>query len=127
MQEKICYFSLHVGGLGMDRGVGLKSLNDPIDTSTSQGRLIFNIFASLAKFERDVISERTKAGLRAARAQGRLGGRPPGLSPQAKITAVAAEALYKDKSLSISEICDKLGISKPTLYKYLRIRKVKIS
>ena len=110
----------------IDRGVGLKSLNDPIDTSTSQGRLIFNIFASLAEFERDVISERTKAGLKAARARGRFGGRRPGLSSQAETTAIAAEALYKDKSLSISEICEKLGISKPTLYKYLRYRKVKI-
>ena len=60
----------------MERGVGLKSLNDPIDTTSSQGRLVFNIFASLAEFERDVIIERTQAGLKAARARGRKGGRP---------------------------------------------------
>jgi DNA invertase Pin-like site-specific DNA recombinase len=60
----------------LDKGVGLKSLNDPIDTTNSQGRLIFNIFASLAEFERDVIIERTQAGLKAARTRGRKGGRP---------------------------------------------------
>ena len=58
----------------MEMGVGLQSLNDPIDTTTAQGKLIFNIFASLAEFERNIISERTKAGLEAARARGRLGG-----------------------------------------------------
>src|SRR5579862_2580785 len=63
----------------MQRNIGLCSLNDPIDTTTPQGRLIFNIFASLAEFERDVIKERTNAGLTAARARGRLGGRPRGI------------------------------------------------
>ena len=60
----------------MDSNIGLCSLNDPIDTTSAQGRLIFNIFASLAEFERDVIRERTQAGLSAARARGRFGGRP---------------------------------------------------
>lgn len=110
----------------MDKGVGLKSLNDPIDTSTSQGRLIFNIFASLAEFERDVIRERTMAGLKAARARGRVGGRPPGLSQKGERNAIAAEALYRDGSLSVKEICDQLDITKPTLYKYLRYRNVSI-
>lgn len=110
----------------MDKGVGLKSLNDPIDTSTSQGRLIFNIFASLAEFERDVIRERTMAGLKAARARGRVGGRPPGISKDAEKTAIAAEVLYKEGNLEINEICNKLRITKPTLYKYLRLRKVPV-
>lgn len=110
----------------MDKGVGLKSLNDPIDTSTSQGRLIFNIFASLAEFERDVIRERTMAGLKAARARGRVGGRPPGLSPKSERNAIAAAALYQSEELSVSHICEKIGITKPTLYKYLRYRGVKI-
>lgn len=106
----------------MEREVGLISLNDPIDTTTPQGRLIFNIFASLAEFERDLIRERTQAGLQAARARGRKGGRPPGLSKKAEATAMAAETLYREGQLSVQEICDQLGISKPTLYNYLRYR-----
>jgi DNA invertase Pin-like site-specific DNA recombinase len=108
----------------LERNVGLCSLNDPIDTTNPQGRLIFNIFASLAEFERDVIRERTQAGLSAARARGRLGGRPKGLT---KASACAAETLYKEKKLSVIEICKKLSISKSTLYKYLRHRNVSIT
>lgn len=108
----------------MERDVGLISLNDPIDTTTPQGRLVFNIFAALAEFERDLIRERTQAGLRAARARGRKGGRPPGLSKEAKATAMAAETLYKEGQLTVRAICDQLGISKPTLYSYLRHRGV---
>ncbi len=104
----------------MDRGVGLKSLNDPIDTTMSQSRLIFNIFASLAEFEKDVIRERTKARLKAARARGKIGGRPRGLSPKAQKKAIAAEALNKEKKLSINEILENLDISKATFYRYLR-------
>lgn len=111
----------------MESNIGLCSLNDPIDTTTSQGRLIFNIFASLAEFERDVIRERTQAGLNAARARGRKGGRPRGLSKASEATACAAETLYKEKKLSVIEICKKLSISKSTLYKYLRYRNVEIS
>jgi DNA invertase Pin-like site-specific DNA recombinase len=110
----------------LERQVGLISLNDPIDTTTAQGRLVFNIFASLAEFERDLIRERTQAGLQAARARGRKGGRPRGLSKQAKATAMAAETLYCEGELSVQEICDQLNISKPTLYSYLRHRGVKI-
>ena len=108
------------------RGVGLKSLNDPIDTTSSQGRLIFNIFASLAEFERDLIVERTQAGLKSARARGRLGGRPKGLSEDAKRKAVAAEALYRGGKLGVNEIAANLGISKSTLYSYLRYQKVDV-
>ena len=110
----------------MDREIGLKSLNDPIDTTSSQGRFIFNLFASLAEFEREIIRERTLAGLKSARARGRKGGRKPGLSDNAEKTAMAAEILYKEKVLSVDEVCSKLSISKPTLYKYLRFRKVEI-
>ena len=108
----------------MDREVGLISLNDPVDTTSAQGRLIFNIFASLAEFERDLIRERTQAGLKAARARGRKGGRPKGLSKEAKATAMAAETLYREGQLSVQAICDQLGISKPTLYTYLKHRGV---
>ncbi len=120
----------HLVELGNDlakKEVGLRSLNDPIDTTTAQGRLIFNIFGSLAEFEKDIIKERTKAGLSSARSRGRLGGRPKGLSKEAETTACAAEALYKEKRLSVQEIADKLGICKSTLYTYLRFRGVEIS
>lgn len=109
----------------MERKVGLISLNDPIDTTSAQGRLIFNIFASLAEFERELIRERTQAGLAAARARGRKGGRPKGLSKEAQAKAMAAETLYREGKLSVQEICDQLGISKPTLYAYLRYRGVR--
>jgi DNA invertase Pin-like site-specific DNA recombinase len=109
-----------------DRGVGLKSLSDPLDTTTAQGRLIFNIFASLAEFEREIIRERTLAGLASARSRGRLGGRPRGLSPDAETTAAAAATLYRERTLSIGQICQKLGVSKNTLYRYLRYKNVTI-
>jgi DNA invertase Pin-like site-specific DNA recombinase len=108
------------------RQVGLKSLNDPIDTTTPQGRLIFNLFASLAEFEREVIRERIQAGLSAARARWRLGGRPKGLPRRAEATAYAAETLYREGRLSAQDIADKLHISKSTLYAYLRARGVPI-
>ena len=89
-------------------------------------KLNFHLFAALAEFERDIISERTKAGLEAARARGRKGGRPKGLSQKAKDKARLAESLYKERERSIAEICEYLSISKPTLYRYLRNRGVKI-
>lgn len=114
-----------VGDL-VKRKIGLVSLNDPIDTTSAQGRLVFNLFASLAEFERELIRERTQAGLSAARARGRVGGRPKGLSSQAQATAMAAETLYREKRLSVSGIAGKLHISKSTLYSYLRHRGVDI-
>lgn len=108
------------------RDVGLKSLNDPVDTGTSQGRLTFNLFASLAEFERDLIRERTQAGLSAARARGRKGGRPKGLGAGAEATACAAETLYREGKLSAQQIAGRLRIAKSTLYAYLRHRGVPI-
>lgn len=108
-----------------ERDIGLRSLNDPIDTTTAQGRLVFNIFASLAEFEREIIRERTNAGLAAARARGRKGGRKPGLSEEAKKKARIAESYYKEE-MPVDEIAKSLNISKATLYKYLRFRGVKI-
>ena len=110
----------------IEKKVGLQSLNDPIDTTTPQGRLSFNLFASLAEFERDLIRERTQAGLSAARARGRNGGRPKGLPKKAEATAYAAETLYKEGVLPVDEISEKLGIAKSTLYSYLRHRGVTI-
>jgi DNA invertase Pin-like site-specific DNA recombinase len=106
----------------MRRNIGLCSLNDPIDTTTSQGRLVFNIFASLAEFERDIICERTNAGLSAV--CGRLGGRPRGIPKESEATAITAETLYREGKLSVMQIAKKLSISKSTLYKYLRYRNV---
>ncbi len=117
---------VELAGTLLERDIGLKSLNDPIDTMTPQGRLVFNLFASLSEFERDLISERTQAGLTAARARGRKGGRPKGLPPQAERTACAAETLYREQRLSVREIAEELGISKSTLYEYLRHRGVPI-
>ena len=110
----------------LEQDVGLQSLNDPIDTTSAQGRLMFNIFASLAEFERELIRERTRAGLKSARARGRSGGRPKGLSEQAKLTAAAAESLYQEGKLSVRQISRQLDISTGTLYSYLRSRGVKI-
>ncbi len=107
--------------------VSFKSLNDPIDTTTSQGKLIFNIFASLAEFERDLIRERTRAGLDSARARGRLGGRPKGLSAEAEQKAIICESLYREGKHTVNNIARQLKLSKATLYKYLRHRGVEIA
>ncbi|WP_221392077.1 recombinase family protein [Dyadobacter sp. NIV53] len=109
------------------RGIGLVSINDHINTTTAQGRLIFNIFASLAEFERDLIRERTRSGLEAARARGRKGGRSRGLSKEAEKTAMLAQTLYNERKLGVNEIAADLKISKMTLYKYLRHRGVQIN
>ena len=98
-------------------GVYFKSLKENLDTSSSTGKLIFHIFGALAEFERDIIRERTMAGLAAARARGRVGGRPKSLSDE-KIRL--AKTLWNDKSNNISEICEILGVSKATLYRYLK-------
>lgn len=97
------------------REVGFKSLQENIDTTTSGGKLIFHIFASLAEFERDIIRERTHAGLSSARARGRNGGRPKGIDEKKR---KAALALKKDPGRSVKEICDILGMSRNTYYKY---------
>ena len=99
-----------------ERNVGLKSIQESIDTTTSGGKLIFHMFGALAEFEADVIRERTKAGLAAAGARGRSGGRPEKLN---KKQVALAKKLHKDKSYSIADICRTLGISKTTLYRYL--------
>jgi DNA invertase Pin-like site-specific DNA recombinase len=102
-----------------ERGIGFKSLTENIDTTTSGGKLIFHIFGALAEFERNLIRERTQAGLLAARARGRIGGRPKALTPkQIRI----AQSLYDDPKNSIPEICRTLKISKVTLYRYINPR-----
>ena len=109
-----------------EKGGALHSLNDLIDTTTPHGKFTFHIFAALAEFERDIISERTKAGLAAARARGRKGGLPKGLSKKAQHTAIIAEKLYQKRELAVKEICEQLSISRGTFYNYLRYRGVNI-
>lgn len=109
-----------------EKGAGLQSLHDQIDTTTPHGKLTFHLFAALSEFERDIIRERTMAGLASARARGRVGGRPKGLSKKAKDKAMIAEQLYKEQKLTTTEICEHLSISRMTLYNYLRHRGVEI-
>lgn len=94
-------------------------MNESIDTSSSSGKLIFHIFGALAEFERNLIRERTHAGLQAARARGKNGGRPKKLSND---KAKLALQLYEGKQHSINKICEFIGVSKPTLYKYLKAK-----
>jgi len=100
-----------------DRKIGFRSLTENIDSTTSGGKLIFHIFGALAEFERDIIRERTRAGLVAARARGRLGGRPKILDQK---KAEIARQLYKDKSNAIVDICKTLNISRATLYRSVK-------
>lgn len=103
------------------RGVGFRSLNEgAIDTTSASGELIFNIVSALAQFERRLIQERTKAGLAAARARGRQGGRPRLEVEEA--TVRAAKRLAADKSITIDDICDTLTISRSTYYRYVAMR-----
>jgi len=96
------------------RGVGFRSLQESIDTTTPGGKLVFHVFGALAEFERDLIRERTNAGLASARARGRKGGRPKALSEKKR---QQVKALIKDPSISIAEICRTLGVSRSTLYR----------
>jgi DNA invertase Pin-like site-specific DNA recombinase len=102
-----------------DRGVGLKVLTGQgaaIDTTTASGKLVFGIFAALAEFERELISERTKAGLASARARGRKGGRPYKMTP-AKVRLAAAS--MGQPGTKIGELCKELGITRQTLYRHV--------
>jgi len=101
-----------------EAGIHFRSLQEQIDTGSSGGKLIFHVFGALAEFERDLIRERTTAGLAAARARGRVGGRPA-LSPE-KVQLL--QTLYNDKRNSIADICKTLRISRATLYRYVKPR-----
>jgi DNA invertase Pin-like site-specific DNA recombinase len=99
-----------------EKGVGFKSLQENIDTSSGVGKLVFHLFASLAEFERDLIRERTQAGLAAARARGRLGGRPKAMDAK---KVAQAKAMYRDRQTSVKDICATLGIGRTTFYRYI--------
>lgn len=102
-----------------EKGIGFQSLQESIDTTTSGGKLIFHIFGALAEFERNLIRERTQAGLAAARVRGRKGGRPKSLDKKKREWLYR---LYDEKQHPIQEICELVGVSKSTLYAYLRKR-----
>jgi DNA invertase Pin-like site-specific DNA recombinase len=105
-----------------DRSVGFRSICDgAIDTTTPSGELIFLVFFALAQFERRLIQERTKAGLAAARARGRKGGRPPVGTDATRV--VLANKLFRDKSICVDDICATLKISRSTLHRYVRMSK----
>ena len=99
------------------QGVDFVSLHEKIDTSSSTGKLVFHIFCALSEFERNLISDRTKAGLQAARARGRVGGRPSKLNPKQIESLVS---MYNGRQIEIRDICNQFGISRATLYTYIK-------
>ncbi len=97
--------------------IGFISLQEGFDTTTSGGKLVFQVFGALAEFERNLIRERTKAGLKAARARGRVGGRREKLTPEQVETM---KKMYDSQNHTVAEICKVMGITKPTLYRYVK-------
>lgn len=98
------------------RGIGFRSLSEAIDTTSAGGRLVFHVFGAMAEFERGVIRERTRAGLAAARARGRVGGRPRALT---EADLIAARAMMRDPTISVEAIARRLGVAASTLYRHL--------
>lgn len=103
-----------------ERGIGFRSLTEQLDTTTSGGKLVFHVFAALAEFERDVVRERTTAGLAAARARGRKGGRPRAAALDDPRKVALARRLHADPDHSVADICRALRVSRSTLYRYLK-------
>jgi DNA invertase Pin-like site-specific DNA recombinase len=104
----------------LEKKIAFKSLQESIDTATSSGKLIFHIFSALAEFERDLIQERTQAGLKAARVRGKMGGRPPLLDTR-QINRMIE--MYDEQKNTVAEICKIYNISRPSFYNYLNNRK----
>lgn len=98
------------------QGIGFRSLTEAIDTTTAGGKLVFHIFGALAEFERSIIRERTRAGLDAAKARGRRGGRPPKLTEK---DLTAARAMLAEASITVEDVAKRLGVSPATLYRHL--------
>ncbi len=103
------------------KGVVIKGISDGVDTSTMSGRLFLNIMASLAEYERELIRERTNAGLQSARARGRTGGRPKGFTKETVSKLLVMRSLYKDYSKRPEEIYKALGLTRATYYRYAKI------
>lgn len=104
-----------------EKGVVIKGISDGVDTSTSSGRLFLNIMASLAEYERELIKERTNAGLQSARARGRTGGRPKGYTKETISKLLIMRSVYKDKSKTPEEVYKPLGLTRATFYRYSKI------
>ncbi|AWN11153.1 recombinase family protein [Salmonella enterica subsp. enterica serovar Derby] len=100
------------------RGVGFESLTEKIETGSAAGKLVFHVFAALAEFERGLIRERTQAGLAAARARGRAGGRKPKLDDQ-QVREI--KALLRDPDIQVAEVARRYGVSRTTLYKHVGV------
>lgn len=98
------------------QGIGFRSLTEAIDTTTAGGKLVFHIFGALAEFERSIIRERTRAGLDAAKARGRRGGRPPKLTEK---DLTVARAMLAEASITVEDVAKRLGVSPATLYRHL--------
>jgi DNA invertase Pin-like site-specific DNA recombinase len=103
-----------------EHGIHFRSLQEQLDTSTSGGKLVFHVFGALAEFERDLIRERTQAGLAAARARGKVGGRPRAETLNTPQKVQMAKALYTDKRNSVADICRTLRIARTTFYRYMK-------
>ena len=99
-----------------ERGIGFRSLTESIDTTGAGGKLVFHIFGAMAEFERSLIQERTRAGLDAARARGRVGGRPPALSAD---DLAVAKAMISDPDITMAEVARRLGVAPSTLYRHM--------
>ena len=104
-----------------EKGIIIKGLTDSVDTNTTNGRLFLNIMASLAEYERELIRERTKAGLQSARKRGRLGGRPKGFSKESISKLLLMRSVYQDVKKSPEEIYTALGLTRATFYRYAKI------
>ena len=98
------------------RGIGFRCLAPAIDTTTPEGRLLYSITGAFAEFERAIIQQRTKAGLKAAHARGRKGGRPKALSAE---DVIAARAMLRDATISVAAVAERFNVSRPTIYKHI--------
>jgi len=114
---------IEIVGEIQNKGANFISTQDGINTQSATGRFTFNIFASLAEFEREIIRERTLAGLTAARARGRMGGRPKGISFKQMRLAQSALLLYENGDKNVKEIGEQLGLSRATCYRYIELAK----